>query len=246
MKQLKSTILLQMFQSRWSVLVYYVVILLVFAFNAVTAHFVVSGEVSVNGTEFSTAVFLFISAAIFMKFQFPFFLQNGISRRTTFISSVLGAGIFSAGMTLLTQLVALIAELCFSNISTTFFQIYRARYAYGYNPPAFFEGLVWNFAMNLMFYAMGLFFSALMYRLNRILKIVVFAGLGAMVMFLPILDMSVTNGKIIASIGRAFLFCMGQLDGTCNPYYAVVTFLIVGVLFAGGEYLFLRRATVKK
>ncbi len=245
MKKLKSTILLQIFQSRWSILVYYGVILLVFALNTCSAWFFEGREVSINGTEFSTAVFLFITAAIFMKIQFPFFLQNGISRRTTFVGSILAGGVFAVGMTLFTQLIALLAHLVSSNISTTFFAIYSERYGYHYNPPAFFEGLVWNFAMNLMFYLIGLFFSALMYRLNRILKTVVFAGLGALALFLPALDVSLGNGQIIQSLGRAFLFCMGLLEN-CNPFYAVATFLILGALFAAGEYLFLRRATVKK
>lgn len=244
--KLKSTILLQLFQSRWSILIYYAVILLVFGLNVFSSWFFASGSVSANGTEFSTGVFLFITGVIFMKIQFPFFLQNGISRRTTFVSSLATAGVLSAGMTIATQMLAMLAQVFFSNVSTTFFVMYQPRYAYHYNPPAFFEGLVWNFALNLMCSAIGLFVSAMLYRLNRILKTVVWAGLGALVIFLPAIDVALTRGQIIQFLGRALLFCMGLQEGTCNPYYAVITFLIIALLFAGGQYLFLRHATVKK
>lgn len=244
--KLKSAILLYLFQSRWSILVYYVVILFVFTLNVLSVWFVASESVSVNGTEFSTGVFLFITGVLFMKIQFPFFLQNGLSRRTTFVSSLATAGLLSAGMTIVTQIIAMFVQVFFSNVSTTFFGIYQQRYAFHYNPPAFFEGLVWNFALNLMCMAIGLFVSAMMYRLNRILKTVVWAGFGALVIFLPAIDIALTRGQIIQFLGRALFFCMGLQEGTCNPYYAVITFLIIALLFAGGQYLFLRHATVKK
>lgn len=246
--KIKATILFQLFQFRWTFVVFYAMILLVFGINLISTSGIVDSNISISGTEYSCAVCIFIIGVMFMRVQFPFFLQNGISRRTTFLTSLLYGGLVTAGMTILTALLALGSGLLSPRVTTSFYHIYAARYDYLTNTPAiFWEGLLWSFTMNLACYLMGLFLSAMLYRLNRLLKIIVFGGLGAIFCFiLPVIDIGITDGEIFRSIMHGILFAMGCLAGRGNPYFAVVTFLIIGALFVGGYSLFLRRATVKQ
>lgn len=243
--KIKSAIKYQMFELRYGFLIIYAIIYALLIFQII-----INGSmdnISVSNTEFSTCGFLLIWGALTMRSYFSFFLQNGISRNTLFVSTVANSAILSAGMALVASLNALFLQLITSQSGFSFQRMYTYFYPDGYTARTFFEGWLFLICVHLFCNMLGFFLSALYYRMNKITKIIVSAGVPALfILGLPLFDFNITHGAIIQGLGKAILFIMGFLNGNCNPYYAVVSFTILAMIFAGLSYLLLRRAMIRK
>lgn len=243
--KLKSTVLYQIYQYKWTFLVYYGMIVLIFVINLIASNR--AGFTAESGTEFATPVFLFVIGAMFMRVPFQFYLQNGVSRRTCECSILLSSGVFAAGMTIATNLIAAVTQWMGFRVTMVYYELYYFRYQYGYHVEGFeaaifFEGLLWCFCLNLLGYMMGVFFSLVMYRTNRMQKVVIFGGLVAVCgLLLPGLDMTVGKGEIY----YFFRGILSRMLGYGNPYIAGGIFLGLAVLFGAGQYLLLRKAPVR-
>ena len=243
--KIKSAIKYQMFELRYGFLIVYAIIYALLIFQII-----INGNmdnISVSNTEFSTCGFLLIWGVLTMRTHFPFFLQNGISRNTLFVSTVANSTILSVGMALVASLNALFLQLITNQSGFAFQKMYLDFYPGGYTARTFFEGWLFLICAHLFCNMLGFFLSTLYYRMNKITKIIVSAGVPALfILGLPLVDLNLTHGAIIQGLGKAILFIMGFLNGNCNPYYAVVSFTILAMIFAGLSYLLLRRAMIRK
>lgn len=243
--KIKSAVKYQIVELRYGLIIVYAIIYALLIFQIIINESM--NNISVSSTEFSTCGFLLIWGALTMRVQFSFFLQNGVSRNTQFVSNVANSAILSVGMSLVASLNVLILRLIGGQSGFAFQKMYSAFYPDGYTVRTFFEGLLWLVCAHLFCAMLGFFFSTLYYRMNKITKIIVSAGVPALLLLgLPLFDINVTHGVIIQSIGKAFLFIMGFFNGNCNPYYAVVSFTVLAMIFAGLSYLLLRRAIIRK
>ena len=121
----------------------------------------------------------------------------------------------------------------------SFQRMYPDFYPDGYTARTFFEGWLFLICAHLFCNMLGFFLSTLYYRMNKITKIIVSAGVPALfILGLPLVDLNLTHGAIIQGLGKAILFIMGFLNGNCNPYYAVVSFTILAMIFAGSAICF--------
>ena len=203
-----------------------------------------------GGMESASMIFLFVAGLNSFKGPFRMFLQNGISRKTQFAGYAASLAILAVGMAVVDNL----SDLLFARTSM-FFEMYGMRYVsspiylityQAGTVQSFAEGLLWTIVQYFVLGMVGFFISALYYRMNKALKLLVSIGLPVLLfILLPIVDTNFTHGVIYDSLFRFIGFCMGYLNGF-NPYYAVVSGIVLSLFLAGLSYLAIRRATVKE
>ena len=153
--KIKSAIKYQMFELRYGFLIIYAIIYALLIFQII-----INGSmdnISVSNTEFSTCGFLLIWGALTMRSYFSFFLQNGISRNTLFVSTVANSAILSAGMALVASLNALFLQLITSQSGFSFQRMYTYFLPGRLHSPHLFRGLALSYLRSSVLQYAGLF-----------------------------------------------------------------------------------------
>lgn len=244
---MKTAIRYQIWEAKKSLLIYYGVIYAIFVVSiiAITSLGPEMGG-TIGGFETASMIFLFIAGLNSFKETFRLFLQNGLSRKTLFISFIFSIIPIAVFMSAIDSINAVLAKLFYS-YESAYIQFYAQRYGDWANGfVKFFEGLLWNFFAYAMFGMIGFFITTLYYRMNKGLKLLV--SIGTPVFFfviLPLIDSNFTNGVIFKGILDFFAFAWGYKNGF-NPYYSMVTCTSIFAVFGGLSYLLIRKAVVKE
>ena len=250
---LRASLKYQLYDCKKPVLIFYLVIsaLLVLIF---TAHRLFidyySGTTSMNGLEFGTAIFIFIVGLNSFKETFRMFLQNGVSRRTLFISQILAGLTVSAVITVISTLFVVIGKLLASGSDRFFFyslieMIYTDRYAAEIiNMQMLLESLPFFTIMLATALMAGYFITVLYYRLNKGGKIAVSVGVPVFLfILLPIFD-TVFGGLSIFTVYLKVLLSVSDFY-LINPYCGMLIYALIFVLFSGLSWLLMRKAVAK-
>lgn len=237
------------------VLIYYLVVAIVYGFLLLAttdSGFIFTNidsqgttRVSISGIEMSAIIFLFVLGLNSFTEPFKMFLQNSLSRKTIFTSFVLVATCAGIGIGFINSIINLLLSGV-ERYGTIFQLIYGSRYADSPNSLAYyFEEFLWSSLIYISVLIIGFLLAALYYRLNRLLKYII--SIGVPVFFLvglPVLDVTLANGNIHKSILQSIIYSFGISNGF-NPYYAVITFLILSIILCAISYLLIRRAVIK-
>ena len=209
---------------------------------------------SMNGVTGITVIFLFVASLCSFKGNFGMCLQNGVSRRSLFLGRLCTAGAVCLITAVLDEALTLLVPL-FSTLLRTdivsyslFENVYGGMLGDSLNP--FLMGLcsmAFSFSALLAAAGLGYFITILFYRLNKLGKILVGAGVpGFFMVGVPLLKMlneRIAGGKIGEALVR-FISSMAEfLVG--QPQNAMLTYLALFAMFSLFAWLLMRRAVVK-
>ena len=249
---IKSALKYQLADGRVSIPVFYLVIFCLMALIPISA----SGmgpedSMSIGGFEIATIIFLFVVGLNSFRETFRMMVQNGVSRKTMFVSFLLLTLVLSVGMSCINEVLLWIGKAFTAGKGNITFQsVFEQMYAPRYmgNPDSIqmiAEGLLFTILACAATMMLGYFITIMYYRLNKVGKIAVSVGVPAILIIgLPIFDAVVTGGIIYRALGQLTLFAMGILSGY-NPYYAMVSALIAFAVLASLSWMLARRAVVK-
>lgn len=233
-----------------AILIYYFVILCFIALMGVSIAIPDStAQSNITGMEMITVVFLFVIGLNSFKEDFLILLQNGFSRKSIFTSGVLSMLIISIGMTIIDSVILAVCKLAAGNNQNIRVEgIFEINYRNHVNSIGSFrvhmESLIFQILMYLTFIVIGYFITIAYYRMNKAAKTAVSIGVPVgLFVIMPIIDDIIMKGRINRSISELFIFAFGfQIQ---NPFYGMVTFLILIDVFAAFSWMLMRRAVVK-
>jgi hypothetical protein len=107
------------------------------------------------------------------------------------------------------------------------------------------DGILFNFCLYLAIIAFGYFITIGFYRMNKIAKISVAIGVPMILLnAVPFLDTALLHGVIGNTLMNIIFFAFG-FKNDANPYFGMVTCLLIFGIFAGLSWLAMRKAVVK-
>jgi len=220
---------------KWPVVIYYGVIAALVVLGSIAMAFVQNDGVMIRSIEMSSMIFLFVMGLNSFKSVFFMMSANGISRKTMFVSFVAMVGTVSAGM----ALIDTIFSVCASGGSATMFEL-----IYNIKGTATASGFVWRLCTYLVIAMAGYLITTLYYRMSKAVKLLVSIGVPVLVLFVwPAVDYSLLNGVTTDAVGRLISWASGLSTG--NPYIAVMSDIVLTVLFGALSWVAMRRAPVK-
>ena len=202
----------------------------------------------IGGMEMTTLIFMLVSGIVIYKESLSVSLQNGISRRTFFIASML---IF-----ITISLIAACGDILINVLGNTYEKNYNMMYDSMYeqmfmrefndewiiNIPVLSDYpkmFMLNFAMYITMSVFGFLINAVLYRLIKALKIIIPIGiyiiLQTLTIIVPVIDYKFFDSKVI----NAFTDFMGWLHESVS--HVSVVLLCLAVIFSAVTFLFIRR-----
>lgn len=241
----------QMADHKWSILIYYLVIvglsLIIGTTIAISINYgaIENESASSTGLEMPTLIFLFVVGLCTFKETFLMSLQNGVSRKTLFTSKIMTIVSVALIMSVVDKLLYLIYSLIFKSTGSSIITMtaYESMYARGSvgTLQIQLESLLFEFVLALAAMACGYFISIMFYRLNKLGKVLVGAGVPALLFFgIPILDFTLFSGAITQTMSRLMAFACG------TPMHMIVSSLLAFVIFSAAAFVLMRRAVVKR
>ncbi len=185
---------------------------------------------SSSGFEFASAIFIFVAGLNAFKSSFRFLQFLGVTRKTFFVGSLMALLAIAAGMTVIDML-----------FGTLFAQIhpYTTLFAQSYAQGSLLSQFVWGFALLTMFALIGFFITALYYRRNKILKIVISLSPVYISLLLNAMPYS-----LLLSLWSVVGFLSG-LRPEAGVWNNILGMLITALISSGLCFLLIRRAPVK-
>lgn len=230
--------------SKRALLIYYAIIYLILFLTVILLKSMnIEGEIS--SIDVATMIFLLVIGMNLFKAPFRLFLQNGVSRKTMFVSFLCFSGCICAFMAILDQINYRIFS-CFSTYAQMFSWLYAGRYETMFGVQQTLEGIVWSLFGYLLFTVLGFFITVLYYRCNKWQKFAISIGVpGVLFIILPLLDGNFFQGQIILNIVKFFRIALG-LEYGVNPLIGTLSFAIGAAILGGITFLLMRKAPVKE
>jgi hypothetical protein len=249
---LKSVVKYQILDGKIAIPVFYLVVLCVMALLLVSVSEIGEGSsASISGLEMASIIFLFIVGLNSFRETFRMMMQNGVSRKTMFKGYIFTALVLSVGMSVINMVLLWIGKaMTAANHNVVYTSLLEQLYAPRYSGSVdsirpVLEGLLFMICLSIAAMMFGYFITAMYYRLTKAGKIAVSVGVPAvLIVGLPIFDAVVTNGLIYRATRQLVSFAFGFQNG-CNPYFAIVSSLLVSGLLAVISWLLVRKAVIK-
>jgi len=222
-----------------SVLIFYSVMMGIFLLSLLISHYFNADNININGAGISTLIFVFVAGLTAFKAYLKMFLQNGISRPTLYLSAILS---FIA-LAFLCAFADSLLSIVFTgriNYSSMYSLIYERSYI---------KDLLWFFTFYFISCCLGFFITALYYRMNTLLKVVVSAVVPLCFFIgLPILDVMYPKVNLLKTLMEFTCQLLGidLIRHTANPFIAMGTFLLGSAVLLAITYPLIRRATLKE
>ncbi|MGI6648979.1 MAG: hypothetical protein ACOX5W_07955 [Bacillota bacterium] len=203
------------------------------------------GKVSVSffAFEFAAAITLFVMGITTIREDMRLMLQNGIGRRTIFVTELLVALSVSLLLAIAGELLIAVGQVVITSRSEFFItDLFQIIYANGINYNltlgARFESIVLAFGLYTFVYLAGMFISLLFYRLNKIWTLIV--AIGAPLLLIMGLRIALTPGSFLAlALGTMLEFALS------SPWALFLCFLLAAVLISFLNLIAIRRAPIK-
>ena len=197
--------------------------------------------VRLNGLELASMIFLFVAGLNSFKEDFLFFSANGISRKTQFYGFVASTIPVVLIMSVIDTVYGTILGvlLDYNSVFTMAYSQYDANVVI-----MKLATVVWLALLYLMVLMIGYFITVLYFRMSKGWKIGVSIAVPMLFLYiLPIMDEMLFSSRITNAMTKAFDTFMGNGH---NPYIAMLTFLVVTLIFAALSYSLIRKAEVRE
>lgn len=204
------------------------------------------GEGSITGTDSSSFIFIFVMGLCSFKENFHFMMQNGISRKTFFVSKVLTMLCACFSIAFIGKVISLtISAITSMSYNVTYLTYYDLLYN---NSGSALVNILGDFgiclAAYLFFVSLGNLISVLYFRMNKALKIIVSVGVPVtLLVILPMVDEFLTNGVIFRALFNFAKFVLGI--GTGNVMYPIVSSIVAFIILNILAWLGIRKAVQK-
>lgn len=240
--QLKTAIKYNLTILRKPLLIFYGICFVIYAFMLILFLSLDNAKFN-NGGVIQGMGFLFPMGIMFYVEFFKMFLQNGISRKTMFKSSIISLLLCAVTMSVIDGIVTILFEN--SNVLTSLpYQIYGDFITPQPKFIVFAEIVFMDFAMYFFMAVLGYFFGILFSRMTRLLRMIVPIGLLFIIFILTIIDTTLTDHRIISAVASFFMYITGfKNDGNIN--YLSISGLCFAGIFTLFSWLLFRRATIK-
>lgn len=246
----KAALKYQFAEFKKSVIIFYAIVIAVIAlFMLLIATDNSSNFNSTGGIEMSSFIFLFVCGLNCFKETFLMMLQNGISRKTMFISRIVSMVGISVLMAIIDRImVMLFGRFNGTNVRFNIVGLYEQYFSNHANNigllQKYAEGTLTTILLYLAAIAFGYFITSAYYRMNKALKAGVSIGVPVgLFIVLPLVDSALTNGKIMEVFSRFIEFAFGIKNGL--PYNLMITSGLSFIIFFVLSWLLIRKATDK-
>jgi len=243
--RLKSVVKYNISEKKYSILIFYGVIVAIMALIACSQIFLTQENSQSSGFEFPTIIFLFVIGLNSFKQNYLFLSTNGITRKEQFygflISSIPIVIVMGAIDTVFGNLSMEVV-----NYDSLFNMIYKGWVIETAKPLIILMTFVWSMAVYLFAIVLGYSITTLYYRMSKLMKIIVSIGVPALFFnILPIIDAVVTDGKVFGWFGEVFTLLAGLKNGY-NPLIGIISLFLGTLVLAGLAFLLVRRVPVKE
>lgn len=214
---------------------YYSIIAFILVINVLLMLVLSDGSVRYS-YEMATVVMIFVFGLCTFTENFKILLQNGVSRKSFFVSRVLVMLATMLVATAMEQVLYFLGQLITAKVPD--FQL-MSMFDDGISKRGFGD-VVMAFGLYTAAYSMGCLINLVYYRLSKLGKVLVSVGVPAFAFIvLPILDSMVFHGALFSAIVEFFkvIFASGISLG--------LTLAIVTVVGMALSWLLMRRAIVK-
>lgn len=246
---IKATTKYHISEHKKAIFIFYIVMICIILLALLFSLSNPEGETEFNGIELSAGIFLFVAGLNAFKEPFSMFLQNGISRKTLFYSTLLSTFILCAGMALINKVIFYLTIIV-SSLDKTFYihEILGVMYP---NHTAtispllvHIESFIFNICLYFMFFIIGFFITISYYRMNKGLKTGVSVGIPVVLFIIfPTLDALFLNNGMTRSFLKAMDFLLGLSAG--NPWFSILTFIVSILIFSQLSWLLMRKAVIR-
>lgn len=231
-----------------SILVYYSILIGILLLVLIQKKFMYPySNIQSNGIEMATAIFIFIMALNSFKSSFYFSQGNNVSRNSFIFGTIKSGVIISAALALIDIIINRIYNL-FIICPTNFDMIYRNS-SYGVNSSwqvilnhsvvNSLETYLWNLAVYIFLFMLGLLITIVYFRLNKLGQVVV--------SIIPVLLIVIISNFYIYIPTEVWDFIRNAFGAnTKNPYMAILTFIILSILAITIQYLLIKKAVADK
>jgi hypothetical protein len=243
----------QMADQKKSISIYYfIIVCILIALFVLTSVTINSGSVvnaNFNGLDLATVIFLFVCGLCGFKECFLMLAQNGVSRKTLFVSRLLTTVSIAFVMAVIDKILFIVFKELFLWQSETPYTslyelIYPAKAAEMNVLNLHTASFIFDFCLYLCIMAAGYLITILFYRLNNAGKVAVGAGVPVgFFIVLPIIDRIAANGKIGTAIFKFIDFSFGFSEGI--PVHAYITCIISFAVLSILSWMLIRKAAVK-
>lgn len=240
----------QIRRNLFSVLAFYLIYICVICLLAIMRDVL---EGSTSGMDIASAVFLLVTGLCCFKESFYFFQSCGVSRRAFYWGTLLAGLPFGFGMALINSVLngiynlfiphTLFHDMLFSNggLRNALDESHSGTLVTpSWDIVSFLRTFVWMFTLFCCLYFLGMMISLIFYRSNKILKVII--GAGVWLLIIVLLPLCVYWFPVpMQAVGRflAEVFFTNDLVSTFG-------LTVLSALFAGSAYLLLRHAVVKR
>lgn len=212
-----------------------------------------------GGLEFISIITLFVLGLSSFKPYFKLCSANGISRKTLLCSVITGFGIITVVLSFIDTLNTFLFSQ-FANYQSMFRQNYHLvridrmldanaedlYSAFHYTFQILSQQFLWLIFAYFWVAMIGLFLTALYYRMNKVLKIAVSVGVPSLLLFvLPSLDQHLWGNRLSHAMQIFFNFAWGYSNGN-NPFIGMASMFVFAIVTVALAWLLVRRASVKE
>lgn len=227
---------------------YYLILFILFSFTTIISY-TVTRNGNMSGIETISTIFIFILMLSAYREHFNMLLQNGISRKTFFLSTIITGTAYAFILIILDTVMFDVFSLVLNRSSYTYMtnifeQIYPSRYDDSSFIQKTIESILLMGCVNMVAMSAGLTISSIYYRLTKVLKIIVFTAVPASVMLFFPTDQLLFNGFLSDRLSDLIKFSFGV--DTDNPFIPMITLIILSFIGFGISWLFIRRSPVKE
>lgn len=232
----------RLYDSKKSILVFYLVIASIFALLFISSESFDSLNGTTRGIETASAIFLFVFGLNSFKEVFRIFMQNGISRKTLFKSQLLITLIICAVMSFIDNTILLIGKNILTlNKALSYVGIFEMMFGIQINSiGTILVSILFCFCIYTVFLSFGYLITTLYYRMNKGQKITVSIGVPTLLnVVLPILDAVILGNTLFKAIGKFFIYAFG------SPLSSILSSIVFTAIFTCLSWLLVKKAVVK-
>lgn len=205
-----------------------------------------------SGLEFSTVIFLFVLGLNSLRSGFLFTQSNNISRKAFYKGAILGVLSIACFMSIIDIIINRTYNI-FVKSPTNFDMIYGSfrdirqsgemyRWSMANDIGTLLGTFTWQYALYSMAFISGILISMIYYRSNKIMKVII-SVIPFILLFFSYKISALFPISVWQGLGNFIANAFGWYSR--NPYIAVLSFSILGTIFAGFSYLLIRKAVVK-
>lgn len=238
----------QMADQKKGIIAFYIVVLAISLLSFCIVLLPVNGSMLTVTTGMSsiTAIYMFVAGLCSFKENFGMSLQNGVSRRSMFIARLATTAALSAILAVVDEVLTYILILPYKIIGVD--AVSRSLYVsiFGTMDNVLLQticSVAFGFFVLMAASAAGYFITIMFYRLNKLGKILVGAGVPFLFMFVLPIALELMGPQLMMSIGSAVSSAIEFMVSL--PHHAMLSSFIFFAVASGFSWLMMRRACVK-